>query len=716
MRRGLGVPTMAVGSCRALAGRSTARRAFTPLLSLAALAVVGGLAGCAGAPAPAGPAPGTTTTERPAVVSPARGGGEVPNQPLPGLGPVPVPNYYRGGLERGTRAADGRPGPRYWQQRVNYRIDAELDPTTALLQGEEEIVYRNNSPDTLSSMVFHLYQNLFSEGVERDRRVPVTGGISVERVVVGGVEAAPVMVGRGPATGASYRVDATLMELRLPRPLLPGDSTVVTIAWHFPVPPRGAPRTGRIDHSLYNVAQWYPQVAVYDDLLGWNRQPYLGNGEFYLEYGDFDVALTLPEGWLVAATGVLQNPEEVLPEGVRRRLRLALERDTIVHVVTAEDLGPGNATEQAPGGQLTWRYVARDVRDFAWGTSDGYLWDATRAVLPDPARPGATTVVPVHALYRAQARTWRQAARYTRQALTFHAERWHPYIYPQMTSLEGPVGGMEYPMVIFVGGFPDTMSLYGTIDHEVAHQWFPMMVGSKEMIFAWQDEGLATYIEELAAQEMFPSVPAFAVPLNQYLQIAGTDYETPMMRPADLYPSYASFGIASYFKPAVMLRALGAIIGEATLHEGLREYARRWFLKHPYPQDFFHTIESVAGRDLAWFWTPWWYGTGVFDQGIAGVVTEPAGAGERVTVTVADKGEVPLPTLIVATLQNGEVRRARIPEGEWLTGARSLSAVLEVPSPVVRVELDPDQFFPDVDRSDNAWQRTAAPAGAGTRR
>lgn len=687
------------------------------VMGWAGLTLLAGLAGCAGGPAPSGPAPtaGPEAAERPAAVTPTRDRGEVPNQALPGLGPVPVPYYYRNGLAAGTRSADGRPGPRYWQQRVSYRIDAELDPATAILQGVEEIVYRNNSPDTLSSMVFHLYQNLFSEGVQRTRTVPITGGMTLERVAVGGQEAVPVAVGRGPATGASYRVDGTLMDLRLPRPLLPGDSAVVTIAWRFPVPPRGAPRTGRIDHSLYNVAQWYPQVAVYDDLRGWNRQPYLGNGEFYLEYGDFDVSLTLPEGWLVAATGELQNPEEVLPEGVRRRLRLALERDTIIHVVTAQDLGPGSATEQAPGGQLTWRFVARDVRDFAWGASDRYLWDATRAVLPDPERPGETRVVPVHALYRSQARSWREAARYTRHALTFHAERWHPYIYPQITSLEGPIGGMEYPMVVFVGGFPDTMSLYGTIDHEVAHQWFPMMVGNNETQFAWLDEGVGTYIEELAANDIFPTVPAFAVPLAQYLQIAGTDYETPMMRPADLYPSYGSFGIASYFKPAVMLRALGAIIGEETLHDGLREYARRWLLKHPYPQDFFRTIESVAGRDLSWFWTPWWFGTGVFDQGIAGVVAEPAGAGERVTVTVEDRGEVPLPTLIVATLENGEVRRVRIPESYWLTGARSQTAVLEVTSPVVRVELDPEQLFPDVDRSDNTWQRTASPAGGGAR-
>lgn len=686
-------------------------------LSLRVWAVVGlalAWVGCAGGRGPAMPEPAGQLPGRGEAVA-ERGGGIVPNQPLPGLGPVPVPDAFRSGVESGTRSMDGRPGARYWQQRVRYRIDAELDPRTAVLQGQEEVTYYNNSPDTLRGMVFHLYQNLFSEGVERTRRVPITGGMRVERVAVGGVDAVAVTVGRGPSTGASYRVDGTLMDLRLPRALAPGDSVVVTIAWSFEVPPRGAPRTGRIEHALYNVAQWYPQVAVYDDLRGWNRQPYLGNGEFYLEYGDFDVALTLPEGWLVGATGELQNPEEVLPAGVRYRLGLALERDTVIHIVGEDDLGAGNATERAPGGQLTWRFVARNVRDFAWGTSDRYLWDATRAVIPDPARPGATKVVPVHAFYRPQVRSWREAARYTRHALTFHAERWGTYLYPQITALEGPIGGMEYPMVIFVAGFNDAQSLYGTINHEVAHQWFPMMVGNNETRFAWQDEGLATYIEELATVDFFPEQRPFALPLAQYLQIAGTDYETPMMRPADLYPNYPSFGIASYFKPAVLLRALGGIIGEERLHEALREYTRRWLFKHPHANDFFNTVEAVAGRDLDWFWTPWWYGTGVFDQGIAGVRVEQTSGGETLTITVEDRGTTPLPTFVAVTLANGEVRRATVPIEAWLTGARSQNVTLSVPGRATRVELDPEQLFPDVNRRDNLWEPATAPAGTGSR-
>lgn len=269
-------------------------------------------------------------------------------------------------------------------------------------------------------------------------------------------------------------------------------------------------------------------------------------------------------------------------------------------------------------------------------------------------------------------------------------------------------------MVIFVAGFNDAQSLYSTINHEVAHQWFPMMVGNNETQFAWQDEGLATYIEELATADFFPDQRAFALPLTQYLQIAGTDYETPMMRPADLYPSYPSFGIAAYFKPAVLLRALVGIIGEEKVHESLREYTRRWLFKHPHANDFFNTVEAVAGRDLDWFWTPWWYGTGVFDQGIAGVSLRQTSRGEEVTITVEDRGTAPLPSIIAITLADGEVRRMVVPIEAWLTGARSQNVILTVPGRVARVELDPEQLFPDVNRRDNVWEPTA-PAGAGSR-
>ncbi|HEX7120343.1 MAG TPA: M1 family metallopeptidase [Longimicrobiales bacterium] len=619
--------------------------------------------------------------------------------------PVPVPRSFAAAVEAGTRTMTGRPGARYWQQEVAYRIDAELDPATARIQGEETVTYTNHSPDTLRVLVFHLYQNLFREGVQRTRSVPITGGMMIERVAVDGRPAVE-SAGAAPGGAPAYEVSETLMYVRLPRPLAPGGSVDVDVAWRFAVPPQGAPRTGHIDRRVYNVAQWYPQVAVYDDVEGWHAWPYLGNAEFYLEYGDFDVSLTLPEGWVVAATGELQNADEVLTAQARARLRRALEGDRVVHVIAEEDLGPGNATQRVPGGQLTWRFVGRDVRDFAWAASNEYVWDATRAVVE--GEDGEARVIPVYAYYRPQAETWTRAAEYTRHGIEYFSERYHPYIYPQMTSVEGPVGGMEYPMIVFVRDFGNARTLASVVLHEVAHEWWPMMVGSKETSYAWQDEGLATYIENRAVGALYDEAPAFGGDLQRYLAIAGSDAELPIMRHADLYGIYAVFATASYSKPAVLLRALGGVIGEETVTRALRAYADRWLLKHPYPLDFFNTVEDVAGRDLDWFWHPWWYETAVLDQAIEGVRVEAAEGGERVVVTIADEGGAPMPVELVVTTAEGATREVVVPVDVWLAGARRTTATVTVPGRVAAVAIDPDRTFPDVDRDDNIWRRAAS--------
>lgn len=667
------------------------------VVGAAVVGLVLGLAACGPGPAPsAGPAP---------VALPP---GLEPGDPLaflrPAVRPVPVPERFARAVEAGTRTLEGVPGPAYWQQRVNYRIDAELDPATGRLQGEETIVYHNRSPDTLSAVILHLYQNLFAAGQPRTESVPITGGMTVERVAVGGVEARALDMARPPSGNEPvYAIDGTLMGLRLPRPLAPGDSVAIDVAWSFTVPPEGAPRTGHIDHVVYNVAQWYPQVAVYDDIRGWNTWPYLGQGEFYLEYGDFDVSITVPEGWVVAATGTLQNPQEVLTEPVRERLGRALAQDDVVRVITEEDLGAGVATQRDPGGTLTWRFQARNVRDFAFATSNRYLWDATRAITPDANGDGRPDTVAIHALYRPEATDWRQAADFTRHAVEFHAKHWHPYIYPQMTSVEGPVYGMEYPMITFVQSVGDPRMLYTIINHEVAHEWFPMMVGSNEPRFAWQDEGLVTYMEGLANADRFPDERRLEQERAGYFQVVFADVEEPMMREADLYPPGPSFVVAAYSKPALVLEALSAVIGRDTLHMALREYARRWHLRHPMALDFFNTVESVAGRDLDWFWYPWWYETVTLDQAVAAVQVEPTGDGARVSITIEDLGGAPMPVPLTLELEDGRTQTLTLPVEIWSGGRRRHTETVMTAGPVRRVVIDADRRLPDVDRSNNAW-------------
>ena len=613
------------------------------------------------------------------------------------LQPVPVSDTFAAAVRRGTRTLRGTPGERYWQQRVDYVIDAELDPQTATIQALETVTYHNNSPDTLRQLVLHLYQNAFIGRGE--------GGIRLERVVAGGAPARRVLKGTEPPRGASYTVDGTLMTLRLPRPVRPGGRTTLEIAWRFRVPAAPAPRMGHSRHQLYNVAQWYPQVAVYDDLVGWAAPQYETTGEFYLEYGNFDVSITVPEGWLVAAGGTLENAAEVLSDAPLERLRRARASDEVMRIVTADDHEAGAATQQSPGGQLTWRFAARDVRDFAFATAQRYLWDAARVDLPDADGDGEQEAVLAHAFYRETTQSWREVAEQMRHALRLNARWFGPYPYPQLSAAEGPVDGMEYPMLIFVRGFAQPYVLYGTIAHEVTHQWFPMRVGSNEAAFAWQDEGLATYAENLAVRDFLPETDPADESLGTYLGIAGRRLEEPLMRHSSAYDQYLAYAVASYMKAGTMLRVLGEVIGRDTLHAALRAYADAWANRHPHALDFFHAIEAYTGRDLDWFWYPWWYTTATADQAIARVVTTPAGAGERVRITIEDQGEAPLPVRLAITTVSGATRSVVVPVDVWLRGVRRHIETVELPERVARIEIDPERVMPDTDRADNLWKR-----------
>lgn len=660
-----------------------------------------GAAACAPPAPPAAPSPAAAPPAAIALDTAAR----------PALRPLPLPAAFRAAVERGTRTTTGAPGPRYWQQRPRYRIEAELEPATATLRGAAQIVYRNHAPDTLRTLVLNFYQNVFAEGVIRNRYVSVTGGTTIERLAVGGRELEArtpqqISVASTPAAGApvGYAVQGTLGRVVLPRPLAPGDSVVVEIDWHQRVPPAGTFRTAWQDAlggRAFVVAQWYPQIAVYDDLRGWNATPYLGDGEFYLDYADFDVALTLPAGWLVGATGELQNAEEVLTPEARRRLAAALRADTITRVVTEADLMASNATQPSEDGQLTWRFQARDVRDFAFATSDRYVWDATRAVVPGETGP---RTVAVHALYRPGAPHWEQAARFTQHAVDFLSRALVPYAYPHVSVAEGSVGGMEYPMINFIGKPQRVEALYGVIAHEVAHQWFPMMVGTDEAAYAWFDEGMASYYETLASADFFATEPDFAADRDAYLQVAGTETEVPMMRHTDLVSPFGARVVAAYRKPATLLRALRAIVGAEVFDRAVRGFAHDWHLRLATPWDFFHAIERAAGRDLDWFFYPWWFETGVHDHAIERVEGAETG---RLTVTVRDRGDNPMPSQLLATTATGDTVTATIPVETWLAGTRSAQITLQAPGPVVRVELDPEQLFPDVDRTNNVWTAAA---------
>jgi hypothetical protein len=624
-----------------------------------------------------------------------------PERPIPY--PIPESKAFARAVERGTRTRTGEPGPKYWTQYAHYTIDAELQPATNQLSAHGTIRYYNRSPDSLPVLWLQINQNLFAPNAIRNGEVPVTGGMEILRVEAGGRT-----LSRS-AAGTGYLVDQTRMRVTPERPVAPGDSIDLRMDWAFTVPPDGAPRSGTTG-DVFMIAYWYPQMAVYDDVNGWQTDIYEGNAEFYMDYADYDVGISVPSGWLVAATGTLINPEQVLTPQTRDRLAQARRTDDVVHVVNFADQGVGRSTPRGLDNLLTWRFRARNVRDFDFGTSPRFLWDATIATVAN--RSGGTTpdTIDVYTFYRPEVvfPAWYRSGLYARNSIEFLSRYLWSYPYPQMTAMEGPAScsGMEYPMLTCIGGPRDTLSLYSVIVHEFGHMWFPMQVGSDERRYAWMDEGLTRFNQAQGMQAYFPGYDREAIARDSYLRITKTDDEIPLMRHGDLYPvGTAAYGTATYDKMATNLVALRAILGPETFLTCYHSYGMRWQEKHPTPYDFWNHFNYCSGRNLDWFWRTWWYETWTLDQAIDTVA--PEGAGLR--VTIRDKGMAPMPVRLTVTRAGGATEQVVIPVDAFLRGARRVSTLVLNGATVTAIEIDPQQRFPDVDRSNNRWTKPAGP-------
>jgi hypothetical protein len=611
---------------------------------------------------------------------------EAQDRPTPH--PITPPPRFQAAIEQGTRTAEGRPGPDYWTNRARYDIEATLSPSTNTVMGQETITYHNRSPDTLETLVVHLRQNINAKGSERRQALQVTGGMNLGDVSVQGQD----LIERPNRSSVGYTIENTVMRIHPPDVVPPGTSVKLSFAWRYTLRSEGpTPRQGT-NGTVYYMGYWYPQMAVYDDVQGWDTDPFLQFAEFYMDYADYDLELTVPEGWLVGSTGTLQNPEAVLTLQTRSRLKEARTADEPVRVVSAEERGPGSATQSDPDGMLTWHFRAENVRDVAWGASDQYVWDAAQA----DAGNGQTTMV--HSLYRPSKESWRRAAEFGKFSVEFLTERLTAYPYPHMAVVEGLVGGgMEYPMITIIASDRSEEALFGTTLHEIAHMWYPMLVGSEETDHIWMDEGLVTYLTRQGRLAFWNDVDPWA-PTSGYFRRAGTARETEPMRHGDLFPDVGSLVSASYDKTSRMLYVLHGLYGPDALHEALRTYVDRWTYKHPYPYDFFHTMESVLGDDLDWLWRSMLYETWVLDQSVAGIEESSDG----VTIRIRDEGHSMMPTPVTVTYADGSTYTERVPVATWLEGHRT--ATVTAPAGTVeRVEIDPDGFLPDVNRADNTW-------------
>jgi peptidase M1-like protein len=416
----------------------------------------------------------------------------------------------------------------------------------------------------------------------------------------------------------------------------------------------------------------------------------------------------VPQGWLIAATGELTNGAEILSKQTRDRLVDARRGAGVVHVVREQDrgVGPTKATNTGFDGVLTWKFRAHNVRDFDWGASSKYLWDATIAVAGDRDGDTRADTTVINTFYRPEARKWAwdRSGEYERAVVEFLSSYLWPYPWPQMTALEGPTScsGMEYPMLTCVGGPRDTLALYSVLVHETAHMWFPMQVGSNERRFAWQDEGLTRFNQIQGMQSYFKGYDRLKPSRDNYLDLAKTDDEVPLMRHGDQYPLNSSaYSVASYDKMALNMTALRAILGDTTFQSAYRTYGLRWLYRHPTQYDFFNNFASLAGRDLSWFWRTWWYERWTLDQAIGAVTT----AGGKLSMTIEDKGMAPMPVRLAITRSGGRVERRELPVDAWLTGARTQIVTIDDAASVTMIEIDPERLFPDVDRSNNVWKK-----------
>jgi hypothetical protein len=602
--------------------------------------------------------------------------------------PLPTPNEQRTGA--------GRPGPKYWQQRADYRINATLDSARHLITGRETIHYVNNSPTGLPYLWLYVEQNICkSNSITSTLNQPplVFADISFD-FSCGGANTDGLVLDAATIAGREMKktVYGTTMRVDLDRPLPAGASIDLDFAFHFTIPEQGVGRMGR-DGALYEIAQWYPRMAVYDDVRGWNHEPYIGAGEFYLDYGDYDVTLTVPASYIVAATGELRNGADVLTVAEQRLLAAARTRDSAVAVIPRDIAG--NPARTRPGQHpFAWHFTAKNVRDFAWAAAPNWIWEAS-----------SVDGILIQTLYRPTADKWAngEAHRMARGAIKYFSDQWYRYPYPHATTVEGPVGGMEYPMLTFVPNGSSRETTHWELAHEFGHEWFPMIVGSNERLYPWMDEGFNTFIDLHNAAQYFAGTPYGDTievnPLHLAVEHSKPGVEQPLIsNPTEVHDLMWT----GYQKPALMLQTLRfEVLGKDRFDAAFRDYIRTWAFKHPTPADFFRLMRDASGMELDWFWRDWVYTTARLDQAVEPVVTDTTG---RASVWITNRGTMVMPAELRITFDDGRTETVKLPVEMWNLGPRFLYRLTSTRR-VRRVEVDPRHVLPDVDRSNNSWER-----------
>jgi len=608
--------------------------------------------------------------------------------------------YSQTGTE--TRSASGQPGHAYWQNSADYNLNVSLNDVKNEITGTAEITYTNNSPDKMSFLWLQLDQNLFEKDSRGNALVPLSGSRNGAKgeAFDGGYKIKSV---KYDGKDVKYTITDTRMQIDLPQELkAKGGVAKIKIEYTFLSPQYGSDRMGIQDTKngkIFTIAQWYPRMCVYDDVLGWNTMPYLGASEFYLEYGNITANITVPANHYVVASGELLNEKQVYSKEENNRWSQARNSDKTVMIRPESEIGKNNAS-----GTKTWKFKINQTRDFAWASSPAFIVDAAKINLPSGKKSLAISAYPAES---AGEKAWGRSTEYTKAAIEHYSGKWYEYTYPAATNVAGNEGGMEYPGIVFCHMDSKGEELWGVTDHEFGHNWFPMIVGSNERLFAWMDEGFNTFINELST-EAFNKGEYYSK--KNIAQMGGyimnSSFEPIMVGPDNMKEN--SIGVLAYYKPGMGLGILReSILGPEKFDKAFRTYIERWAFKHPTPWDFFHTMENVSGEELNWFWRGWFINKWKIDQAVKNVkyINEDFKNGAQ--ITVENLGQLPMPTTIQVKFKDGTEQMVKLPVEIWKRN-KEWTFKLDSNKEIDQVKLDPNSQIPDVDSKNNLWTSAQA--------
>jgi hypothetical protein len=608
----------------------------------------------------------------------------------PASTPLYMPRAVAQAYRNGTRSLDGRPGAKYWQNRGRYTITITTSPPDRTVRGSEQIVYFNNSPDTLSTLVFKLFLNIHRPGAPRDNGASpgyLTDGVTIDAVSVNGQS----------GQLADDPRFFTWRPVRLPAPLAPRDSVRLSFDWHYEIS-REAGREGMLDSTTYYLAYFYPRVAVYDDYNGWDTMDFTDAQEFYSDFNDYDVTLRVPANFVVWGTGTFRNASEVLQPAVAQRYQSSLTSDQVVHVATLADMRAKRVTAQSATN--AWHFTASNVPDVAFNVSDHYVWDAASVVVDDATKRRAS----VQSAYNDTATDFHYMVHFGQHALDWLSHNWPgvPYPYEKSTVVQGSAD-MEYPMMVNDGPNQDTTFSRFVAEHEIAHTYFPFYMGINETRYGFMDEGWATTFEYLIGLADMGREHEDAFYRQFRVESWANDpsplEDLPIITPEDVLKG-AAYGNNAYGKASLGYLAMKELLGDAEFKRCLHAFMDRWNGKHPIPWDFFNTFNNVSGKDLNWFWNAWFFSNGYIDLAPRGV----SGSGAATTITIDNVGGFPAPVDIELHYSDGSTDTIHETPAIWQSNLKQ--AVVRVPAKraVQSVTLR-HGIFMDADTTNDTWKR-----------